>query len=136
MLAGASTGNDYPFLEGLYAAGAGDAFDGVASHTDTACLVTPPDVYYREDGRVGRFSFLGFRETHAVLEAHGQGDKPIFLSEIGWSATRDACARGASAGKKAAGVSEAQQAAYLKLAYRCLATTRTSAPRSGSARAT
>ena len=30
VLAGASTGNDYAFLEGLYAAGAGDAFDGVA----------------------------------------------------------------------------------------------------------
>ena len=86
VLAGASTGNDYPFLEGLYAAGAGDSFDGVASHTDTACLVNSPDVYYRENGRVGRFSFLGFRETHAVLEAHGQGAKPIFLTEIGWSA--------------------------------------------------
>jgi hypothetical protein len=121
VLAGASTGNDYPFLEGLYGAGAGDSFDGVASHTDTACLVTSPDVFYRENGRVGRFSFLGFRETHAVLAAHGDGDKPIFLSEIGWSASRGMCARGASAGRKAAGVSEAQQAAYLKLAYRCLA---------------
>ena len=120
MLAGASTGNDYPFLEGLYAAGAGDSFDGVASHTDTACLITPPDVYYRENGRVGRFSFLGFRETHAVLAAHGDAEKPIILSEIGWSATRGTCARGVNAGKKAAGVSEAQQAANLKLAYRCL----------------
>src|SRR5204862_3290312 len=115
-----STGNDYGFLEGLYAAGAGDAFDGVASHTDTACSIVSPDRYYRDDGRVGQFSFLGFRETHAVLEAHGQGDKPIFLSEIGWSTTRTTCARGASAGLKAAGVSEVQQAAFLKLAYRCL----------------
>ena len=120
VLAAASTGNDYPFLEGLYDAGAGDAFDGVASHTDTACLVTSPDIYYRENGQVGRFSFLGFRSTHAVLAAHGQGDKPIFLSEIGWSATKLGCARGASAGKKAAGVGEALQASYLKLAYRCL----------------
>ena len=120
VLAGASTGNDYPFLEGLYAAGAGDAFDGVASHTDTACALASPDQYYREKGRVGRFSFLGFRETHAVLEANGHGDKPIFLSEIGWSATRTQCARGASSGQKAGGVTEAQQAAYLKLAYRCL----------------
>ncbi len=120
VLAAASTGNDYPFLEDLYAAGAGESFDGVASHTDTACLITSPDVYYRENGRVGRFSFLGFRETHAVLASHGHGDRPIFLTEIGWSATRLPCERGASAGKKAAGVSEAQQAAYLRLAYRCL----------------
>ena len=55
-----------------------------------------------------------------MLEAHGQGEKPIFLSEIGWSATKTTCARGASAGLKAAGVSEAQQAAFLKLAYRCM----------------
>ena len=120
VLAAASTGNNYPFLEDLYAAGAGDSFDGVASHTDTACLITSPDQYYRENGRVGRFSFLGFRETHAVLASHGHGDRPIFLTEIGWSATKLPCERGASAGKKAAGVSEAQQAAYLKLAYRCL----------------
>ncbi len=121
VLAGASTGNDYPFLEGLYAAGAGDSFDGVAVHTDTACLVTPPNTYYREaDGRVGRFSFLGFREVHAVLERNGHGDRPIIMTELGWSATKTRCSRGASAGKKAAGVTEAQQAAYLKLAYRCL----------------
>ena len=121
MLAGASTGNDYPFVEGLYDAGAGGSFDGVAVHTDTACLVTPPDSYYREaDGRVGRFSFLGFREVHDVLEQHGDGDRPIIMTELGWSATKTRCSRGASAGKKAAGVTEAQQAAYLKLAYRCL----------------
>lgn len=120
VLAAASTGNNYEFLEGLYAAGAADDFDGVASHTDTACLVTAPDKYYRENGRVGRFSFLGFRETHAVLAAHGHGDRPIFLTEIGWSATRLMCERGASAGRKLAGVGEADQAAYMKLAYRCL----------------
>jgi Cellulase (glycosyl hydrolase family 5) len=121
VLAGASTGNDYPFLEGLYAAGAGNAFDGVAVHTDTACLVTSPDQYYREaDGRVGRFSFLGFREVENVLAANGNADRPIIMTELGWSATKTRCSRGASAGKKAAGVTEAQQAAYLKLAYRCL----------------
>ena len=86
-------------------AGAGGSFDGVAVHTDTACLVTPPDTYYREaDGRVGRFSFLGFREVHDVLERNGNGDRPIIMTELGWSATKTRCSRGASAGKKAAGV--------------------------------
>lgn len=121
VLAGASTGNDYPFLEGLYANGAGDAFSGVAVHTDTACLVTPPDSYYRDPGgKIGRFSFLGFREVHDVLARYGHADRPIIMTELGWSATKTRCSRGASAGKKAAGVSEAQQAANLKLAYRCL----------------
>ena len=42
------------------------------------------------------------------------------MTELGWSTTKTRCSRGASAGKKAAGVTEAQQAAYLKLAYHCL----------------
>lgn len=121
VLAAPSTGNNYPFLEGLYANGAGDSFSGVAVHTDTACLITPPDSYYRDPGgRIGRFSFLGFREIHDVLARNGHADRPIILTEIGWSATKTRCARGASAGKKAAGVTEAQQAANLKLAYHCL----------------
>lgn len=122
VLAAPSTGSNYPFLEGLYARGARGSFDGVAVHTDTACLIKGPDDYYREaDGRVGRFSFLGLREMHATMASHGDGDKPIIITELGWSATGTVCGRGASAGKKAAGVSEAKQAAYLKHAYRCLA---------------
>ena len=122
VYAGPLTGNDYPFVQGLYDAGAGGSFDGVAVHTDTACSITPPDSYYRDDaGRVGQFSFLGFREVHAVMDANGDGAKPIVMSELGWSATGTRCARGAYAGQKAAGVTEAQQAANLKLAYHCLA---------------
>ncbi len=55
-----------------------------------------------------------------MLARNGHADRPIILTEIGWSATKTRCARGASAGKKAAGVTEAQQAANLKLAYHCL----------------
>ncbi len=122
VLAAPSTGNNYPFLEGLYARGARGSFDGVAVHTDTACLIKGPDDYYREgDGRVGRFSFLGLREMHATMAARGDGDLPIIITELGWSATGTVCGRGASAGQKAAGVSEAKQATYLKHAYRCLA---------------
>ena len=121
VLAAPSTGNNYEFLEGLYANGAGDSFSGVAVHTDTACLITPPDSYYRDPGgRIGRFSFLGFREIHDVLARNGHAERPIIMTELGWSATKTRCSRGAWAGKKAAGVTEAQQAANLKLAYHCL----------------
>ena len=121
VLAAPATGNDYPFLEGIYAAGGKGSFDGVAVHTDTACLIKAPNDYYRgPDGRIGQFSFLGFREMHAVMAANGDGDKPIIMSEIGWSTSRTPCARGQWAGQKASGVSEAQQAANLKLAFRCL----------------
>ncbi len=123
VLASPSTGNDHRFLEGIYAAGAGHAFDGVVVHTDTACNITSPDSYYREpDGRIGQFSFLGWREVREVLVRNGQAHKPIIISEIGWSASQTPCARGAKAGQKAAGVSESSQAAFLRTAWRCMAT--------------
>ena len=55
------------------------------------------------------------------MAAHGDGDTPIWMTELGWSSTTKTCSRGAWAGKKAAGVGEANQAIYLKQAYHCLA---------------
>lgn len=121
VVAGPLTGNNYDFVEGLYGQGAGGSFDAVGVHTDTACGINPPSVFYYEDGRVGRFSFLGFREVHAVMAAHGDGGKPITMSEMGWSTTTTRCDRGKWAGQKDAGVSEATQAAFLTQAYHCLA---------------
>jgi len=121
VVAGPLTGNNYDFVEGLYGQGAGGSFDAVGVHTDTACGINPPSVFYYDDGHVGRFSFLGFREVHAVMAAHGDGAKPITMSEMGWSTTTLRCDRGKSAGIKDAGVSEATQAAFLSQAYHCLA---------------
>ena len=55
------------------------------------------------------------------MAAHGDGSKPIYMTEIGWSSTDAECQTGAWAGQKAAGVSEATQANYLTQAYHCLA---------------
>ena len=44
VLLGPLTGNNYNFLGQVYAAGAGASFDAVAVHTDTACLVDPPEL--------------------------------------------------------------------------------------------
>ena len=66
VLLGPLTGNNYNFLGQVYAAGAGSSFDAAAVHTDTACLVDPPSSFYREDGNVARFTFLGFRTVHDV----------------------------------------------------------------------
>ena len=66
VVTGATTGNNYDFVEALYAHGAKGSFDAVGVHTDTACLVNHPDVHYRDEhGRVGRYSFTGYREVHA-----------------------------------------------------------------------
>jgi Big-like domain-containing protein len=123
VLMGPLTGNDYPFLEQVYAHGGRGSFDGVGVHTDTACLVNPPSVFYREGSRnvVARFTFLGFRTVHDVMAAHGDGRKPVWMTELGWTTTTSVCARGRWAGLKPSGVSEAAQAANLREAYHCLA---------------
>jgi hypothetical protein len=124
VVAGPMTGNDYAWLENLYTAGAQGSFDVVAVHTDTSCLDRGPDEFYREDGKLARFTFLGYRTVHETMAAHGDGDKPIWMSELGWSSTSggpSSCTRGMWTGKKPSGVSEANQAAFLSKAYSCLA---------------
>jgi hypothetical protein len=118
-------GNNFGFLAQLYANAAGGSFDAVAVHTDTACLIAPPEHFYRElDGRVGRFSFTGYREVHQVMAANGDGLKPIWMTELGWNTSSTApnsCRDGSQAGTKPAGVTEAQQARNLTKAYECMA---------------
>jgi hypothetical protein len=116
--------NNFGFLEQLYDNGAGGSFDAVGVHTDTACLIAAPSSYYRElDGRIGRFAFTGYREVHHVMAQHGDGAKPIWMTEMGWNTSSTApnsCRDGDRAGMKPAGVTEAQQARYLTDAYECL----------------
>jgi hypothetical protein len=121
VLLGPLTGNNYGFLGQVYAAGAGASFDAVGVHTDTACLTEPPSSFYREGSNVARFTFLGFRSVRDVMVANGDSAKPIWMTELGWTSTTATCTRGMWAGQKAAGVTEAAQAANLKEAYHCLA---------------
>jgi len=114
-----TVGNNYAFLEEAYKAGAKGFFDVMAAHTDTACLDRAPSEFYRDQGRIGRFTFLGYREIRATMLANGDA-KPIWLTEIGWSAARHLCEVGVSAGNKPAGVTEELQAQYLSEAMHCL----------------
>ncbi len=124
VLTGPTTGNNFAWLEALYANGAQGFFDGVSVHTDTACSVAAPDNFYRDpDGRIGQYAFLGYREIHNTMLAHGD-DKPIWMSELGWSSTGGgpgSCTRGASAGQKPSGVDQATQAQLLTHAFQCMA---------------
>ena len=82
VVLGGLTGNDYTFLEGVYAAGGKGYFDAVGVHTDTACNVASPYEYLRlPDERIMPDSFLGYREVHAVMLAH-KDDKPIWMTEM------------------------------------------------------
>jgi hypothetical protein len=124
VVSGPTTGNNYQWIQSLYNQGAGGSFDAVAVHTDTACLDRGPDAFYREDGKLARYTFLGYRTVHDVMAANGDAGKPIWMSELGWSSTGGgptSCTRGEWAGKKPSGVSEADQATFLIKAYECLA---------------
>jgi hypothetical protein len=121
-LVGGLTGSDHAFLEQLYAAGAQGSFDGVAVHSDVACGLVSPAGYYRDrTGRISQYSFTGYREVHQTMLAHGDGDKGVYMTELGWSTSTRTCDQGVSKGRKAGGVSEARQASYLAQAYACLA---------------
>jgi hypothetical protein len=121
-LMGPLTGNNYQFLQSVYSAGGGGSFDAVGVHTDTACLDRGPYSFYREaDGRLARFTFLGYRSVREVMVANGDAAKPIWMTELGWTSTTSTCSRGQWAGQKPAGVSATDQATFLKQAYHCLA---------------
>jgi hypothetical protein len=125
VVTGATTGNNFEFIEALYRQGIKGSFDAVAVHTDTACGINAPDVHYRDErGLIGRYSFTGYREVHAVMARHGDGGKPIWMTELGWNTQSTAphsCNVGMWAGEKPLGVTESQQAEFLGQAYRCLA---------------
>jgi hypothetical protein len=120
VVLGGLTGNDFPFLQGVYAAGGKGSFDAVGVHTDTACDVLSPYEFLREaDGQMLPDSFLAYREVHAVEVANGD-DSPIWMTELSWRTTSATCPEGAFAGQKPEGVTESQQAEYLSQAYHCL----------------
>jgi hypothetical protein len=121
VIFGGMVGNHYDFLQKVYDAGAKGSFDAVGVHTDTACNLNSPDAYFREaSGRISRWSFTGYREVRRTILDNGD-DKPIWMTELGWSTTGAVCASGEFAGKKQGGVSEAAQASNLTAAYQCLA---------------
>ncbi|HXB64654.1 MAG TPA: Ig-like domain-containing protein [Solirubrobacteraceae bacterium] len=121
VLVGGLTGNDYTYLEGLYRAGAKGYFDAVAVHTDTACNIVSPYSFLKgTNERMIPDSFLAFREVHDVMLANGD-DKPIWMTELSWRTTSAECGEGYWAGRKAEGVTDTQQATYLRQAYHCLA---------------
>jgi hypothetical protein len=121
VVLGGLVGNDYPFLEGVYAAGGKGYFDAVGVHTDTACNVLSPYDFLRgPNNRMIPDSFLAYREVHATMLANGD-NKPVWMTETSWRTTSAMCSEGAWKGQKPEGVTPAQQATYLSQAYHCLA---------------
>jgi hypothetical protein len=123
VLVGGLTDNDGAYLSQLYADGAKGSFDAVGVHTDTACNIASPYSFEYNLGTrtVNQYFFLGFTSIHAVMVAAGDGAKPVYMTELGWSSTSAECQTGHWAGQKLAGVTQPTQAVYLRQAYHCLA---------------
>ena len=115
--------NSPEWLAQLYANGIKGYFDADAIHTDTACNVTSPYIYEynRDTTTVNQYFFLGFTGIDAIMAAHGDASKQIYMTELGWSSTTAECSTGLWAGQKLAGVTQQTQASYLTQAYHCLA---------------
>jgi hypothetical protein len=118
VIFGGVSGNDYPFIEKAYAAGAKGYFDVMATHPYTYCGSTGPSSVRRgSDGRITPDSFTGYREVRASMAKRGDV-KPIWFTEFGWNTATGKCNPGA--GMWQGGVSEAQQAQYLYQAYKMM----------------
>ncbi|MGQ9466606.1 MAG: hypothetical protein ACUVXE_03795 [Anaerolineae bacterium] len=71
--------NDRDYLEGMYAAGAAPYFDALAVHAYGTNF--PPEADPAPD-------VINFRRTEllrAIMEAHGDGHKPVYITEGGWN---------------------------------------------------
>lgn len=71
--------NDLRFLERMYEAGAGAYFDVLSAHTYG--FTNPPDM--APDPTV--INFRRVELIRAIMERYGDGDKPIYITESGWS---------------------------------------------------
>lgn len=71
--------NDLTYLERLYAAGAGAYFDALAAHAYG--LKFPPE----EPPAPDALNFRRVELLHAVMAAHGDAAKPIYVTESGWN---------------------------------------------------
>jgi hypothetical protein len=71
--------DDMVYLERMYAAGAGDCFDGMAIHAYG--LTFPPD----DPTDPGEINYSRAELIHELMARHGDGQKPCYITEGGWN---------------------------------------------------
>lgn len=96
--------NDDAWLRRAYAAGAHGCFDVMATHPYEGPSNAPPQT--ADDGNAWHLTHVP--AVHQVMVANGDGDKPIWFTEFGWSSGQPA-----NPEPWDTGVSEQTQAAYL-----------------------
>jgi GH35 family endo-1,4-beta-xylanase len=98
--------DDRVFLEAMYQAGAGAYFDALGAHPYG--FVYPPD---DPQGAHNGLNLVRLLDLRAIMEAHDDGHKPIWVTELGWTTA------GVGEGSWLT-VTSQQQADYLKGAWR------------------
>ncbi|MGH2752903.1 MAG: cellulase family glycosylhydrolase [Actinomycetota bacterium] len=104
--------NDVAWLRDVYAAGAQGFFDVMATHPYMAPSNLPPEM---DTGTTWDISSV--ERVRALMEENGDGDKPIWFTEVGWSSHPNS-------GDEAPwelGVTKEQQADFLARAVRFVA---------------
>ena len=102
---GGPASNDSRWIARAYAAGAQGSFDAMATHPYQAVADLAPET--PDDGTIYHFTHLA--AVHELMKRNGDGDKPIWATEFGWSSHPN------TGGERnwERGVTEQQQADYL-----------------------
>ena len=79
VLGGSIAFNDPSYLEAMYAAGAGGHFDALALHPYSDAFA--PDA----SSNPSRSFVTALDQSRQILVAHGDSEKPIWVTEMGWS---------------------------------------------------
>jgi hypothetical protein len=109
VVLGGPSSNDDGWIGQVYALGGGSSFDVVATHPYQAVADDPPE--FPDDGH--RWWFTHFPSVLAVMRLYGDGDKPVWFTEFGWSAHSD----WSGIANWQLGVTETQQADYAVRAF-------------------
>ena len=72
--------DDRVFLEAMYQAGAGVYFDALGAHP-YGFAYPPDDPRGAHDG----LNLARLLDLRAIMEAHSDGDKPVWITELGWT---------------------------------------------------
>lgn len=110
VIFGGTSLNDVDWITKAYDAGAKGYFDVMNTHPYVAPSDAPPEK--PDDG--SPYTIAAAKRVHDLMVTRGDGNKPIWFTEFGWSSHANA----PGTPNWSLGVSEAQQADYLTRAYK------------------
>jgi aryl-phospho-beta-D-glucosidase BglC (GH1 family) len=119
VVLGGTSYNDTTYLSALYADGIHGSFDALATHPYEGVASNPPAT--ADDGT--EYTLTHVAAVHALMAQNGDGNLPIWFTELGWSDHSNATTPLASNGSTnwEQGVTDTQQGDYLVQTLRWVA---------------